>query len=335
MPSIITSRNSGVQCQFSDNEECLVDAIIYGTKVQKAKEKLIQMSQHLTLHDCLKISHHYESLQYHLNAAKPTDKPVESITKCHFNRGGKQSSARVKKSGTFRGQLSAKPVNSTNNTVQCSNCGTTHPKNQCPAFQVTCFKCNRIGHCATECRANSSSSSTQNSRQFNRFHGRGRSSQGRGFTSRRQVNKATEIPEAKSNDKSDLDIVRLMEAYGLSNNSPQTSLKQRVQVDDIKVIDIGFENIANSTTKEFTMPVPVPVLHGVPTDVCAEWDAVDKLEPISRHIGQQCIQMEANIPKDWSIDALLSKTIHLIEIDSISSDSVHMWQLMMKFAMPN
>ena len=41
--------------------------------------------------------------------------------------------------------------------------------------------------------------------------------------------------------------------------------------------------------REFTMPVPV--LHGVPTeyDVCTEWDAVDELEPISSHIGQQCI----------------------------------------------
>ena len=45
-----------------------------------------------------------------------------------------------------------------------------------------------------------------------------------------------------SNEKSDLDIVRLMEAYGLSNISPQTSLKRRVQVVDISVIDIGFEH---------------------------------------------------------------------------------------------
>ena len=71
--------------------------------------------------------------------------------------------------------------------------------------------------------------------------------------------------------------------------------------------------------------MPVPVLHGVPTeyDVCTEWDAVDKLEPISSHIGQQCIQMEANILTDWNIDALMPKTIHLIEIDSIASDSVY------------
>ena len=99
---------------------------------------------------------------------KPTDKPVESITKHHFNRGGKQSSVGANKSGTFRGEPSTKPVNSTNNMVQCSNWGMTHPKNQCLAYRVTCFKCNRIGHYAIEFKS-SSSNSTQNTRQFTRF----------------------------------------------------------------------------------------------------------------------------------------------------------------------
>ena len=90
-----------------------------------------------------------------------------------------------------------------------------------------------------------------------------------------------------------------MEAYGLSNNSPQTSLEQRVQIDDIIAVqDIGFENIVNATTKEFTMPVPV--LHRVPTVyvTCTEWEAVDKLEQIPSYISHQCIQIEANIPTD-------------------------------------
>ena len=255
---------------------------------------------------------------------KPTDKPVESITKHHFNRGGKQSSVGVKKTGAFRGQPSTKPVNSTNNTVQYSNCGMTHLKNQCLASQVTCFKCNRIGHYANECRS-SSSNSTQNTKQFTKFCGRGRTPHGRGFTPRRQIHEATEVPEAKSNKKSDLDIVRLMEAYRLSNNSPQTSLKRRVQVDDIKVIHIGLEHIVNAMMKEFTMPMPV--LHGAPTeyDVCTEWCEIEELKPISSYIGQQCIQMEGNILTGWNIDALLQepKTIHLIEIDSITSDSLY------------
>ena len=85
---------------------------------------------------------------------------------------------------------------------------------------------------------------------------------------------------------------------------------------------LGLKTV-NSTMKEFTMPVPV--LHRVPTeyDVCTEWDAVDKLEPTSSHIGQQCIQMEPITLTDWNIDALMPKTIHLIEIDSITSDSVY------------
>ena len=83
-----------------------------------------------------------------------------------------------------------------------------------------------------------------------------------------------------------------MEAYGLSNNSPLTGLKQRVQVDDISVGDIEFEYLVNSTTltKEFTMPVPV--LHGAPVecDVGTEWYAVDELEPISSHIGNSAFR---------------------------------------------
>ena len=172
------------------------------------------------------------------------------------------------------------------------------------------------------CRS-SNSSSTQNTRQFNRFCGRGRAPRDRGFTPRRQVNEATEVSEAKSNEKSNLDIVRLMEAYGLSNTSPQTSLKQRVKVDDISVgIDIGFEHIVNSTAKELTMPV----LHGASTehDVGTKWYTVEELKPISSHIGQHCIQMETNILTDWNIDALLPvpRIVHLIEIDSVASDSV-------------
>ena len=91
-----------------------------------------------------------------------------------------------------------------------------------------------------------------------------------------------------------------------------------MQVDDISVgIDIGFENTVNSMTKEFTLPVPV--LHGAPveSDVCVEWHTIEELKPISSYIINYCT--------DWSVDALLqtSKTIHLIEIDLVASDSVY------------
>ena len=123
-----------VQCQFSDDEEHLVDVIIHGTRVHKAREKVLQMPKHLTLCDCLKISHHYESLQYHLNVVKPTDKPVESITKRHFNRGEKQQQPSAKRTGMFRGQPSTRPASSSNKSVPCSNCGMPYPKDRCPTY---------------------------------------------------------------------------------------------------------------------------------------------------------------------------------------------------------
>ena len=68
------------------------------------------------------------------------------------------------------------------------------------------------------------------------------------------------------------------------------------------------------------------VLYGAPTkhDVCTEWYIVEELKPISSHIGQHCIQMETNILTDLNIDVLLQepRTIHLIVIDSVTSDSV-------------
>ena len=110
-----------LQCQFNDDKECLVDAIIYGTKVQKARKKLLQMPKHLTLHDCLKICHHYESLQYHLN--------IISTEVENNHQLGLRSLV----------HLEVNPLpNQLILLITWSNvvkfCGTTHPKNQSPAF---------------------------------------------------------------------------------------------------------------------------------------------------------------------------------------------------------
>ena len=61
------------QCQFEPVEEKsrLIDAIIYGTSIVKAQEKLLQTPITLTLDQCLSICRHYKSLKYHLETIKP------------------------------------------------------------------------------------------------------------------------------------------------------------------------------------------------------------------------------------------------------------------------
>ena len=76
------------QCQFEPAEEKsrLIDAIIYGTSITKAQEKLLQMPITLTLDQCLAISRHYEGLKYHLETIKP--KTVEYLQKRHNKSKG-------------------------------------------------------------------------------------------------------------------------------------------------------------------------------------------------------------------------------------------------------
>ena len=49
------------QCQFENNNEHLIDAIVYGCKSKKAQDKLLQMPIWMMLEECLLICRHYES----------------------------------------------------------------------------------------------------------------------------------------------------------------------------------------------------------------------------------------------------------------------------------
>ena len=76
------------QCQFEPLEEKsrLIDAIIYGTSITKAQEKLLQTPITLTLDQCLSICRHYESLKFHLDTIKP--KTLEYLQKRHNKSKG-------------------------------------------------------------------------------------------------------------------------------------------------------------------------------------------------------------------------------------------------------
>ena len=68
------------QCEFSNPEENLIDAIIYGTNNNKAQEKLLQMPVTLTLQQTLTVCRHFESLKLHIEQIRPT-KSVDYLRK--------------------------------------------------------------------------------------------------------------------------------------------------------------------------------------------------------------------------------------------------------------
>ena len=74
------------QCEFSDMEERLIDAIIFGMNCVKAQDKLLQTPKTLSLQQCLTVCRHYESLKLHIQQICPSDKYVEFLKKHHPKR---------------------------------------------------------------------------------------------------------------------------------------------------------------------------------------------------------------------------------------------------------
>ena len=70
------------QCEFSDINKRLIDAIIFGTGCIKAQDKLLQTPKTLSLQQCLMVCRHYKSLNLHIQQIRP-DKHVEYLKKCH------------------------------------------------------------------------------------------------------------------------------------------------------------------------------------------------------------------------------------------------------------
>ena len=137
------------QCQFEPVEEKsrLIDAIIYGTTVTKAQEKLLQTPITLTLDQCLSICRHYESLKYHLETIKP--RSVEYLQKRHNKSKGHGHGGYIPqptaKPGTGRGRGTPTTGN------KCQSCGKIHGNNGCPAKNSVCFGCNKKGHFKMMC----------------------------------------------------------------------------------------------------------------------------------------------------------------------------------------
>ena len=101
------------QCQVEPEEEksCLIDAIIYGTSIVKAQEKLLQTPKSLTLDQCLGICRHYGSLKLHLDTIKP--KSVEYLQKQH-NKSKSQKSGQGHGWARFQHQMAKSPGKTSN-----------------------------------------------------------------------------------------------------------------------------------------------------------------------------------------------------------------------------
>ena len=128
------------QCEFSDMNERLIDAIIFGTNRIKAQDKLLRMPKTLSLQQCLTVCRHYESLKLHIQQIRP-DKHIEYLKKHH--QKSKQKSKPIP--GCHDKFLPRRNQNQTDKqsnktSEKCygsgQECHRSHP-NECPAWGKT------------------------------------------------------------------------------------------------------------------------------------------------------------------------------------------------------
>ena len=66
------------QCEFPDVDDCIIDAIIFGTNCVKVQDKLLQTPKTLSLQQCLSVVWHYEMLKLHIQQIRP-DKNINYL----------------------------------------------------------------------------------------------------------------------------------------------------------------------------------------------------------------------------------------------------------------
>ena len=112
-------------CQFTNPEEHIIDALIFGSSSKRTQSKLLEFDKTLTLNQALEIARTEEI----------TNSQMKSISSTH-----------VDALRHFR-----KPTNSPSGPSirLCGNCGIEHnisDRSSCPAYGTTCKACGKENH---------------------------------------------------------------------------------------------------------------------------------------------------------------------------------------------
>ncbi|XP_048747984.2 uncharacterized protein LOC125660191 [Ostrea edulis] len=130
------------ECGYKDPDDMIRDAIVFGTKYHKVREKCINEGSDLTLEKAINFARTSELSKQQVQSME--DKSVHGIS-VKANRGQTQ----------YRKQIfhAKNESESTKQKVKdCRNCGKTHDYKQCHAYGETCRKYGKLNHFAVKCR---------------------------------------------------------------------------------------------------------------------------------------------------------------------------------------
>ena len=130
-------------CSFGDLEDQLIrDRLVCGTNSEEVRQRLLRVEE-LSLDKAVSICRAHEE----------SKKSAQYLN----DSGGAEVCDLKKKNGRSQKNLTnpQKARDSADQPMRhsCNNCGSQHPKKQCPAFGKQCRKCNKLNHFAKCCRS--------------------------------------------------------------------------------------------------------------------------------------------------------------------------------------
>ena len=134
------------ECKYSPEQqnEHLLDAMVFGIKSEKIQGTLLQKDESLTVDDAISIARTEEATQQQVQELR--SKKVDVIQKHRKHKGNQHAAT-----------LTVTPQNRIDNSPQriCGNCGhEPHMKDEtCPAKGKRCSSCQKIGHFQRVCRS--------------------------------------------------------------------------------------------------------------------------------------------------------------------------------------
>ena len=142
-------------CAYTDQDEMIRDAIVFGVKDSKVREKCINEGSELTLEKAVNFARTSELSRSQLKSMnQDEDKSVNVVNQKKGSQAQaqaiKKSQYNYKKKSNFQpGQQRQGPKKKT--MFQCRSCGTKHGPKQCPAYGKQCNKCHKYNHFASVC----------------------------------------------------------------------------------------------------------------------------------------------------------------------------------------
>jgi hypothetical protein len=124
------------ECKYDNDDEHIVDALIFGSSDPRVQAKLLEHDASLTLNKAIDIARTAEATVLQLADIRSTESFSTQINAL-------SSSDRISKHQTYPPRI-------------CGSCGTKHDQTKrslCPAFNSECRKCHKLNHWERVCRS--------------------------------------------------------------------------------------------------------------------------------------------------------------------------------------